>query len=323
VTFILAHKGLSESAPENTMPAYRSAMEIGADGFEADVQMTSDGVPVCSHSYTVNFHSNGKGAIHDHTLDELRALDFGSWKGEEFKGTGIATLDECLSVVDSAGMVNLELKTPFVRRREYIHSISSCLNAHGIGGRAIITSFDHSLVSEFDKVDHDCGIGVLMLPVFKEVEEIIEIVGECYPSDVPLDSLKADDVEPLDDIAFVDEFLGVEGANPKDVFMSLGKILGEMFPGKTFSQVGQYVMSQSDVPVYLESLDFEPDYVFCHYLTCFMEPDAIKSIHEAGKKVVAWTVDSPEHARRLLEIGADGMITDNPAEILGIIGTKH
>ena len=124
MTFILAHKGLSESAPENTMPAYRSAMEIGADGFEADVQMTSDGVPVCSHSYTVNFHSNGKGAIHDHTLDELRALDFGSWKGEEFKGTGIATLDECLSVVDSAGMVNLELKTPFVRRREYIHSIS-------------------------------------------------------------------------------------------------------------------------------------------------------------------------------------------------------
>ena len=322
MTFILAHKGLAGSAPDNSVLAFRFALETGADGIETDVQMTSDCVPVCSHSYTVNSHSNGRGAIHDHTLEELKGLDFGSWKGEEFRGTGIATLDECLSVVGDYGIVNLELKTPFVRRREYIESISARLEARGIGKRAIITSFDHTLLAEFLKTNHDCSIGVLMLPIFKEVEEILDIIGECYPSDKPLDSLSADDIEPLEDIAFVEEFLGVEGATPKDVFISLGKVLGEMFPGKTFGEVGEHVLSQSDIPAYLEGLDFDPDYVFCHYIMCFMEPDAIKSIQASGKKVVAWTVDSPEHARRLLDMGIDGIISDNPAELIGSLSRR-
>ena len=316
VTFVLAHKGLSASAPENTMPAFRSAMEMGADGFETDVQMTSDGVPVCSHSYTVNSHSDGKGAIHDYTLEDLKKLDFGSWKGEGFKGTEIATLDECLSVLNNSGIANLELKTPFVKRKAYIDSISQCLDGHGMGKRVIVSSFDHALMSEFLKANDDCGIGVLMLPVFKEIDELIEIIGECFPTDVPLDSISADDVTPLDDVSFIEDFLGVEGATPEEVFLSLGKTLGGMFPGKTFGHVSEHVMSQSDIPTYLEKLDFEPDYVFCHYISCFMEPDVIESIHELGKKVVVWTVDSPEHAKRLSEMGADGIITDKPTNII-------
>lgn len=316
MTFILAHKGLSGSAPENTMPAFRSAMGIGADGFETDIQMTSDGVPVCSHSYTVDSHSDGKGAIHNYSLKDLKKLDFGSWKGEGFKGTCIATLDECLSALNGTGIANLELKTPFIRRREYIESISHCLDARGMGKRAIVTSFDHTLMSEFRKSNQGCGIGVLMLPVFKEIDEIIDIIGECFPSDVPLDSLTAEDVKPLEDVSFIEDFLGVEGTTPEEVFLSLGKTLGGMFPGKTFGYVGEHVMSQSDIPAYLEKLDFEPDYVFCHYISCFMEPDAIESIHRLGKKIVVWTVDNPEHARRLSNMGADGIITDKPEDII-------
>jgi glycerophosphoryl diester phosphodiesterase len=294
-------------------------MDIGADGFETDIHMTKDGVPVCSHGYTINSHSDGKGALHDHTLEDLKRFDFGSWKGDGFKGTPIATLDECLSVVKDSGIVNLELKTPFVRRREYVENVSSCLRAHDLGRRAIVASFDHSLLSDFVNTDPDCGIGALMVPTFKEIEEIIDIIGECFPADKPLDGLSRDDVTPLEDISFIDSFLGVEGADPKDVFLSLGKTLGSMFPGKNFDHVSKYVMSQADIPAYLEGLDFEPDSVFCHYISCFLEPEMVEEIHGLGKKVVVWTVDNPEHARKLTEMDVDGIITDEPAMIMDAI----
>ena len=75
---IIAHRGANKKAPQNTLPAFRLAVEEGADGFETDVHLTKDGRAVICHNYTIDATSDGRGAIADYTFDELRLFDFGA-----------------------------------------------------------------------------------------------------------------------------------------------------------------------------------------------------------------------------------------------------
>lgn len=83
----LAHRGASGYAPENTMEAFQVADLMGVDGFEFDVQITRDGVPVVIHDELLNRTTDGRGYVHEHTLAELRALDAGSWYDPSFAGS--------------------------------------------------------------------------------------------------------------------------------------------------------------------------------------------------------------------------------------------
>ncbi|MEU1467192.1 glycerophosphodiester phosphodiesterase [Streptomyces sp. NPDC005761] len=80
---VIAHRGASDDAPEHTLAAYRKAIEDGADALECDVRLTADGHLVCVHDRRVNRTSNGRGAVSTLELNELAALDFGSWKDRE------------------------------------------------------------------------------------------------------------------------------------------------------------------------------------------------------------------------------------------------
>ena len=76
---ILGHRGARGHAPENTMASFQAALDMGADGIELDVQMTKDGKIVVCHDHSLERTSNGTGWLVEHTREELRALDFGSW----------------------------------------------------------------------------------------------------------------------------------------------------------------------------------------------------------------------------------------------------
>ena len=94
---IIAHRGYSARAPENTLASMERAIAVGADAVEWDVHLTADGVPVVIHDDTVQRTSDGRGRVRDHTLEQLRALDFGSWYGREFAGERIPTLADALA----------------------------------------------------------------------------------------------------------------------------------------------------------------------------------------------------------------------------------
>ena len=83
---VLAHRGYSAKAPENTMAAFELALAVGADGIELDVHMTRDGEIVVIHDDTLDRTTNGKGPVSDQTMAELRELDAGSWFSPEFAG---------------------------------------------------------------------------------------------------------------------------------------------------------------------------------------------------------------------------------------------
>ena len=83
---VAAHRGNSILFPENTMPAYRSALELPIDQIEIDLHMTKDGRIVMIHDHTVDKTTNGTGLVRNMTATEIRALDAGSWKDKRFAG---------------------------------------------------------------------------------------------------------------------------------------------------------------------------------------------------------------------------------------------
>ncbi|MEM4152119.1 MAG: glycerophosphodiester phosphodiesterase family protein, partial [Nitrososphaerota archaeon] len=94
---IVAHRGLSCRFPENTLRAVKEALRLGVDGVEVDVRVCRDGVVVLMHDESVERTTNGSGRVRDLTWAEIRGLDAGSWKGEEFAGERVPRLEDVLA----------------------------------------------------------------------------------------------------------------------------------------------------------------------------------------------------------------------------------
>lgn len=108
----VAHRGATGYAPENTIAAFDKGVEMKADYIEIDVQRSKDGKLVIIHDTTVDRTTDGTGSVKDLTFEQLRSLDAGSWKGEEFKGEKIPTFDEILDTYHGKVGILIELKAP-------------------------------------------------------------------------------------------------------------------------------------------------------------------------------------------------------------------
>ncbi|MEH7504009.1 glycerophosphodiester phosphodiesterase family protein [Neobacillus drentensis] len=109
---LVAHRGASGYAPENTVAAFDKAVEMKADYIEIDVQRSKDGKLVIIHDTKVDRTTDGTGYIKDLSFDQIRSLDAGSWKGEQFKGEKIPTFDEILDRYHGKIGILIELKSP-------------------------------------------------------------------------------------------------------------------------------------------------------------------------------------------------------------------
>ena len=107
---VVAHRGFSGSAPENTMIAFKKGMEAGSDMIELDVRLSKDGGVVVIHDETLERTTSGRGRVIDLTLDELKKLDAGSKFHSSFSGEKIPALREVLKIAHRKVLVNIELK---------------------------------------------------------------------------------------------------------------------------------------------------------------------------------------------------------------------
>lgn len=107
---ICAHRGFNTVAPENSMPAFGSAIALGADEIEFDLWSTRDGVLVSCHDDTLERVSDGVGKVYDHTYKELLKVDFGIKSGEKFKGLRIARFDDILRKFAGQTIMNIHVK---------------------------------------------------------------------------------------------------------------------------------------------------------------------------------------------------------------------
>lgn len=110
-TYVIAHRGVHNGIPENSLAAYQKAIDLGCDFVEIDVRTTKDGELVSVHNSTIDAYVPGEtGKVKDFTLAELKALDIGSRVGEEWKDTRIPTLEEILEVCRGKIGIYLDLK---------------------------------------------------------------------------------------------------------------------------------------------------------------------------------------------------------------------
>ncbi|UXZ54930.1 glycerophosphodiester phosphodiesterase [Halomonas sp. 7T] len=148
---VIAHRGASGHAPESTLAAYELAHEWGVDYLELDVQITADGELVVFHDDAIDRTSSGEGTINDHTLEELKALDTGSWFNEanadkadaEFEGAQILTLSELFEHFGHDARYYIETKSPQLNPG-LEEALVESLEAHDMieTGRVLVQSFE-------------------------------------------------------------------------------------------------------------------------------------------------------------------------------------
>lgn len=172
---VIAHRGASGYAPENTLAAFRRAIAMGATFIETDLQLSRDARFVAIHDATVNRTTNGQGTVHDLTLADLRKLDAGSWFGSEFAGERIPTLEEILEFAKKHDVVfYLELKPGGSWGGE--HALISALRESGEIARTVVISFDPEILISVRNIEPTLMTGFLFDgKIADPLEKTIEI----------------------------------------------------------------------------------------------------------------------------------------------------
>lgn len=237
---VISHRGANLDAPQNTIPAFERSIEIGVDGFETDIHLSSDGIPVVCHNYTIDETSNGKGEVKSMTYDELRSYDFGSWFNEKFKGTKLPSVEEFLTLCEKADIeiMNIEIKPPLDGDMSIVAKTIDMVKAHGLFDKLLISSFSADVLVECKKVDPNCKTGYLYAP------------------------------------------------NNKHCFTHM------LFGYVEFAK------------------KIKADYLHPHFLS--VNSRYVRRLHKHGIGINVWTVDKEKIASKLIKLGVDGIITNDP-----------
>lgn len=245
---IIAHRGFSAVAPENTLPAFDRALATGATMVELDYRVTRDGVPVVIHDATLDRTTDAKTRwgrrrlkVANRTSTELAELDAGSWFGTEFADTRIPTLAEALDLIHQRGGVTL-----IERKTGDAAACAALLQERNLVHAVVIQAFDWEYLSAMHE----------LLP-----EQVLGALG------------------------------------PPDIW-----------EGRTLSRSGKVL-----TPEWIDRAALHGIRVvgWNRHVTA----EAVAHAHEAGLMVWIYTVDDTKTARALLDLGVDGLITNNPSAL--------
>jgi len=232
---IIAHRGDSKVAPENTLPAFASAVKAKADLVELDYLHSADGVPVVFHDSELDRTTNAcklwggtKIKLTDKTLAELEKLDAGAWFDPKYAGTHIPRLDAALDTIQKGSMTLIE------RKHGDAATCVALLKDKKLLDQVVVQAFDWDYLTDCHRIAPNLVLGALG---HKEVTP-----------------------DKLDQVA----------------------------------KTGATVVGWEDK---------------------YTSSETIKAIHDRGWKAWVWTVDDPQRAIALVQAGADGIITNRPAEI--------
>lgn len=177
--WVVAHRGASGHAPENTLAAFRRAVELGAGFIETDLQLTRDARLVALHDDTLDRTTNGHGPVIAATLQQLRKLDAGSWfrqdAGSPFAGERIPTLEEILDFSREADVV-IYLEVKASRAWGVEHALVGALREAGAAPRSVILSFDLRTLGALHRLDQTLMAGYLFSqPQADAVEQAVSV----------------------------------------------------------------------------------------------------------------------------------------------------
>ncbi len=166
---VIAHRGASRAAPENTLSAMKKAIEYGADYAECDVFQTKDGEIVLFHDEEMERTTGQEGMIRDYTLAELKELEVGSWFSEEFRGEPIPTLQEVIQLVKGKIKLNIEVKVSG-NDPDITEKVVAIIRSESIAKECMVTSFEKPVIEKVKEIAPELTTGF--------------IFDEEYPSDI-------------------------------------------------------------------------------------------------------------------------------------------
>ena len=237
---LLAHRGASAYAPENTLAAFQLAIQQGAHGVELDAKLSSDGEIMVMHDASVDRTTNGSGKVNELPLADLRELDASFHSDGKFPGQKIPTLAETLETLSRNVYVNIELTNSSSPRDRLPEMAAALVEKMSLQSSVLFSSFLPGNLHRVKHVMPDARVAMLAYP-------------------------------------------GIMGW------------IGRGWIGRR--------AAPAIVHPYRE--DVGPDY--------------IEREHRFGRRIHAWTVDSPNEAKAFLLMGIDGLISDDPPAMLRVI----
>ena len=192
IPLIIAHRGASAVAPENTRAAFSAAVEVGADGVEFDVRLAADGVPVVVHDTTLLRTAGVDVRVADLTSDQLSRIDIGSWFNDvhkvharpEFAREGVALLSSVLKLVEKlAGPIYIEIKCePEEDLSPLVEAVCRVIEDSGMVERVIVKSFRLEVIPRVKVVLPGLQTAALFAPQFmrlvRKEKYLIDIASE-------------------------------------------------------------------------------------------------------------------------------------------------
>lgn len=166
---IFAHRGARRVAPENTLPAFAAALEMGAAGIELDVHLSADGQLVVIHDFSVEKTTDGHGLVAQMTAAELLRLDAGSHFSGAFAGTRIPTLAAVLDLVGDRCRINIEIKSLDPYARDASDAVAAIIRQRNLYEQVIVSSFNPITLLKMRHLDGAIALGVLYdgeMPIF-------------------------------------------------------------------------------------------------------------------------------------------------------------
>ena len=161
---VIAHRGFSGIAPENTLPALQLAIDSGADMVEFDVRVTKDHQLVVIHDATVERTTNGTGAVSQYTSQELQTLDAGTWFGQAFSGTPVPSFKQVLQLCNGSVYMNIEIKTDEQSAPALDHLVNR-VSEHVLGMNVsrsvVISSYNLYIVRRLREINPDVVTALL------------------------------------------------------------------------------------------------------------------------------------------------------------------
>lgn len=164
------HRGYSSEAPENTLSAFKLSKLKGYDYVECDVAFTADNVAVLLHDSTVDRTSNGTGNISELTFNEVRALDFGSWKSSTYAGEKIPTFEEFMILCRNIGLhPYIEIKNSATYTSDQIKSLIDIVKRVGMRNNVTWISFTNQYLEYVKNHDNKARLGYLVSDITESI----------------------------------------------------------------------------------------------------------------------------------------------------------
>ena len=154
--WVIAHRGVSGTYPENTLSAFQAAIDLGAEMVELDVSISKDGIPVVVHDKTVDRTTDFEGDVQSFTLEELKKMEVGAWFSEEFRGEEFPTLRESLELMKDEIAVNIEIKTEAVSDEiedGIVDKALQIVKELDMSSSVVFSSFDYRVMEQLNALD--------------------------------------------------------------------------------------------------------------------------------------------------------------------------